>query len=143
MPSPRVVEVAPADIVFDVGIEIELGGVTVSVHHVGGDHSADSCVMYVEPDGVLFLGDCLSASPEGVMTPESAFRLRDVILGSTAAHYIEGHHDSVSSRVDIEQLFEKLELAERAVRESLVIEAPDEDTEHFIEAFSAGLAAPS
>jgi glyoxylase-like metal-dependent hydrolase (beta-lactamase superfamily II) len=143
MPSPRVVEVAHADIVFDVEIEIELGGVTASVRHIGGDHSADSCVIYVEPDRVLFLGDCLSASPEGVMTPESAFRLRDAILGSTAEHYIEGHHDSVSSRLDIERLFEKQQLAERAVREGLMIDAPDEDTEYFIEAFSAGLAATS
>jgi glyoxylase-like metal-dependent hydrolase (beta-lactamase superfamily II) len=143
MPSPRVVEVAPADIIFHDEIEIDLGGVTVHVRHVGGDHSADSCVMYVEPDGVLFMGDCVSASPEGVMTSESASRLRDVILGSAAEHYIEGHHESVSSRIDMERLFEKMQLAERAVREGLVIEAPDEDTEYFIAAFRAGLATSS
>ncbi len=67
MPSPRAVEVAPADIVFHDRIEIDLGGVTIRVRHIGGDHSADSCVMYVEPDGVLFMGDCTSASPEGVI----------------------------------------------------------------------------
>ena len=141
MPSPRVVEVAPADIVFTVGMVIELGGVRVSVSHIGGDHSPDSCVMYVEPDAVLFLGDCLSASPEGAMTVESAFRLRDVILGFAADHYIEGHHHSVSSRVDIERLFERLELAERVVRQGLVIESPDEDTEYFLRAFRAGMAS--
>jgi hypothetical protein len=99
--------------------------------------------MYVEPDGVLFLGDCVSASPEGVMTSESASRLRDVILGSVADHYIEGHHESVSSRIDMERLFETMQLAERAVREGLMIEAPDEDTEYFIAAFRAGLAPSS
>ena len=31
-------------------MEIDLGGVTVHVRHVGGDHSAESSVMYVEPD---------------------------------------------------------------------------------------------
>ena len=72
LPSPRAVEVAPADIIFHDEIEIDLGGVTVRVRHIGGDHSADSCVMYVEPDGVLFMGDCVSASPAGVMTSESA-----------------------------------------------------------------------
>ena len=138
MPSPRAVEVAPADIIFQHQIELDLGGVTVRVRHIGGDHSADSCVMHVEPDGVLFMGDCVSASPEGVMTSESASRLRDVILGSVAEHYVEGHHESVSSRIDIERLFEKMQLAERSVRDGLVIEAPDEDTEYFIAAFSAG-----
>lgn len=139
MPSPRVVEVAPADIVFGEGIEIDLGGVTVWVRHIGGDHSADSCVMYVEPDGVLFMGDCVSASPDGVMTSESASQLREVVLASAAEHFVEGHHDAVSSRVEMADLFDKLQLAERAAREGLVIERPDEDTEYFTEAFRAGL----
>ena len=104
LPSPRAVAVAPADIVFHDGIEIDLGNVTVHVRHVGGDHSAESSVMYVEPDGVLFLGDCMSPSPEGALTAESAFRLRDVILGFAAEHYVEGHHESVSSRSDMEDL---------------------------------------
>ena len=143
MPSPRIVEVAPADIIFQHEIEIDLGGVAVRVRHIGGDHSADSCVMYVEPDGVLFMGDCVSASPEGVMTSESAFRLRDVILGSVAEHYVEGHHDSVSSRREMEELFEKMQLAERAARGGSVIETRDEDTEYFLAAFRAGLAPSS
>lgn len=143
MPAPRTVEVAPADIIFQDRIEIDLGGVTVCVRHLGGDHSADSSVIYVEPDGVLFMGDCICASPEGVMTSGSASRLRDVILGYAAEHYIEGHHESVSSRSETERLFEKLQLAERAAREGLAIEAPDEDTEYFLEAFRAGFAATS
>jgi glyoxylase-like metal-dependent hydrolase (beta-lactamase superfamily II) len=114
MPSPRAVEVAPADVIFRDGIEIELGGATVRVRHIGGDHSADSCVIYVEPDGVLFMGDCTSASPEGVMTSESVAKLRELVLGSAVEYYIEGHHGSVSSRRDMENLFEKMRFAERA-----------------------------
>ena len=143
MPSPRAVEVAPADIIFHDEIELDLGGVTVSVRHIGGDHSADSCVIYIEPDGILFMGDCVSASPEGVMTSESASRLQGVVLGYAAEHYIEGHHDSVSSRMEMDDLFEKMQRAERAAREGLPIEAPDEDTEYFTEAFRAGLGPTS
>jgi glyoxylase-like metal-dependent hydrolase (beta-lactamase superfamily II) len=144
LPSPRAVEVAPADIVFEETIEIDVGGVTVDVRHVGGDHSADSCVMFVRPDGVLFLGDCLSASPTGALTAESAFRLRDVILGFGADHYVEGHHEAVSSRREIVDLFDRMQLAERAVRKGRTIDAADEDTEYFFQAFRAGReAAPS
>jgi glyoxylase-like metal-dependent hydrolase (beta-lactamase superfamily II) len=139
MPSPRDVEVVPADIVFHDTVRIDLGGVAVCARHIGGDHSADSCVMHVEPDGVLFLGDCMSASPEGVITSASATRLREVVLGSAAEHYVEGHHEIVSSRSEMELLFEKMQLAERAAREGLMIEAPDEDTQYFAEAFRAGL----
>ena len=143
MPSPRTVEVAPADIVFHDRVELDLGGVTLDVRHIGGDHSADSTLISVEPDGVLFMGDCLSASPEGVITSESASRLRATILETTAAHYVEGHHEAVSSRADMEDLLAKVQLAERAVREGLVIEAPDEDTQYFIAAFRAGAPTTS
>jgi hypothetical protein len=89
------------------------------------------------------LGDCLSASPTGATTPESVARLRDVILGSAAEHYIEGHHESVSSRREIEALFEKIGLAERAVRDRVTIEPADEDTRYFVDAFRAGLSGAS
>jgi hypothetical protein len=75
------------------------------------------------------------------MTASSTSRMRDAVLGSTAAHYIEGHHESVSTRLEIEELFGKIELAERAAREGLFIERPDEDTEYFTQAFRAGLNA--
>jgi glyoxylase-like metal-dependent hydrolase (beta-lactamase superfamily II) len=88
LPSSRTVEVAPADIIFHNTMEINLGGVTVHVRHVGGDHSAESSVMYVEPDRVLFLGDCMYPSPDGALTVESAFRLRDVILGFDAEQHV-------------------------------------------------------
>jgi glyoxylase-like metal-dependent hydrolase (beta-lactamase superfamily II) len=142
LPSPRAVEVAPADIVFHHRIEIQLGGVTLDVRHVGGDHSTDASVIYVDPDGVLFLGDCLSASSEGVLTTASAFRLRDVILGFTAEQYIEGHHDAVSSRSEMEELFEKMQLAETTAREGRTIDSADEDTHYFLEAFRAGHTNP-
>jgi glyoxylase-like metal-dependent hydrolase (beta-lactamase superfamily II) len=138
LPSPRAVEVAPADIVFEERIEIDVGAVTVHAVHVGGDHSADSCVICVDPDGVLFLGDCISASPAGVLTSESSFRLRDVILGVAAEHYVEGHHEAVSSRSEMVDLFDKMQLAERAAREGRTIDAADEDTEYFFQAFMAG-----
>jgi glyoxylase-like metal-dependent hydrolase (beta-lactamase superfamily II) len=137
LPSPRTVEVAPADIVFQDGLDIELGGVSVRVRHVGGDHSAESCVMYVEPDRVLFLGDCLWDSG-GALTAELAFPLHDAILEFDAEFYVDGHGDSVVSRPELESLIEKMRLAEKAVREGSAIAAPDEDTEYFVQAFRQG-----
>src|SRR5207244_12534588 len=90
LPSPRTVEVAPADIVFQDGLALELGGVTVHVRHVGGDHSADSSVMYVQPDRLLFLGDCIYDSPAGALTAELAFPLHEAILGFDADVYVDG-----------------------------------------------------
>ena len=138
LPPPRRVRVAPADIVFRDGIEIDAGGVSVHVRHVGGDHSEDSCVMFVDPDRVLFLGDCLYASADGVLTPESACRLRDTVLAFDARHYVDGHHESVSSRREMETLFEKMQLAEGAVRDGSELAAADEDTAYYFQAFTVG-----
>jgi glyoxylase-like metal-dependent hydrolase (beta-lactamase superfamily II) len=143
LPAPRIVEVAPADVIFDVGLEIDLGGAIVRVRHVGGDHSAESSVMYVEPDQLLFLGDCTYPSPAGALTRDLAFPLADAILAFDAESYVEGHHPSVVPRHEMARLLEKMHLAERAVAEGVVIAAPDEDTAYFIDAFAAGRSAAS
>lgn len=138
LPAPRIVEIAPADIVFEEGLELDLGEVTVTVRHVGGDHSAESSVMYVEPDRVLFLGDCTYPSPAGVLTRELAFPLHQTILAFGAEHFVEGHHPAVVPRTEMEQLVQKMRLAERAVAEGVAIAAPDQETAYFVDAFTAG-----
>jgi glyoxylase-like metal-dependent hydrolase (beta-lactamase superfamily II) len=130
LPAPRVVEIAPADIVFAERIEFDLGGVCVTVEHVGGDHCDDACVMLVEPDALLFLGDCLSASPAEVLTADRALPLYDRILAYPAEHYVEGHHPAVTTRAEMVGLIEKARAAARGEA------APgDEDAEYFRNAF--------
>ena len=140
LPAPRTVEVAPPDVVFRDGLDLDLGGVAVRVRHVASDHCADACVMLVEPDAVLFLGDSTCASPAGAMTAEAAFALRDAIRSFGAEQFVEGHEEAVSSRATMEELFEKMRVAEQAVREGRVLNDADEDTAYFVDAFRAGLS---
>jgi glyoxylase-like metal-dependent hydrolase (beta-lactamase superfamily II) len=130
LPAPRVVEIAPAAIVFAERIDLDLGGVRVSVEHVGGDHCEDACVMLVEPDGLLFLGDCLCASPTDVLTVERALPLYDRILTYPAERYVEGHHPAVTTRAEIEALIEKARAAARGQGMP-----GDEDADYFLQAF--------
>jgi glyoxylase-like metal-dependent hydrolase (beta-lactamase superfamily II) len=95
LPSPRTVEVVPADIVFNDAIDIELGGVTARVRHVGGAHADDSSVVFVDPDGVLFLGDCLCDAVDE--------RLRTAVRSFGARLYVEGHHEAVTSPAELEE----------------------------------------
>jgi glyoxylase-like metal-dependent hydrolase (beta-lactamase superfamily II) len=141
LPSPREVVVAPADVVFDEAIDIDLGGVVVRVRHVGGDHSPDSCVMLVEPDRLLFIGDCLGASLQGTMTAKAAFALRDTAMSFDAQHFVEGHHDAVSSPEEMEVLFEKMRVAEESARDGAALPDMDEDTAYYHAAFAAGLSS--
>ena len=133
LPAPRRVEIARADIVFDAQLDLDLGGVTVHVEHVGGDHCDDACVVLVEPDAILFAGDALCAGPGDVMTTAKAFPLFDRILGFRFDHFVEGHHEAVTTRQELEALIAKARAAEAGQ-----VEAGDEDSEYFAAAFGAG-----
>jgi glyoxylase-like metal-dependent hydrolase (beta-lactamase superfamily II) len=59
LPERAGLRIVEPQIVFDdEGLELRLGGVTCEVALVGGDHAADSCVIHVVEDGLVFLGDC-------------------------------------------------------------------------------------
>ena len=46
-----------ADVVFEEALDLDLGGVTCCLRHVGGPHSADSVVCFVPEDRFVFLSD--------------------------------------------------------------------------------------
>jgi glyoxylase-like metal-dependent hydrolase (beta-lactamase superfamily II) len=133
LPAPRHVDIAPADVVFDHAIDFDLGGVTVHVEHVGGDHCEDACVALIEPDAILFAGDALCAGPGDVMTAAKAFPLFERILAFEADRYVEGHHEAVTSRSEFEALISKARASESGLAAT-----GDEDSEYFAAAFAAG-----
>jgi glyoxylase-like metal-dependent hydrolase (beta-lactamase superfamily II) len=104
LPSPREVRIAPADIVFEHGLRFELGGVSVRVRHLGGDHADDSTVAYVEPDRVLVLGDCLYEAPSGGYTAELVLPLIDAVRGFGAELFVEGHNETVLSAAELDEV---------------------------------------
>jgi glyoxylase-like metal-dependent hydrolase (beta-lactamase superfamily II) len=120
LPAPRDVQLASPEVVFDDGLDLELGGVRVRVRHVGGDHAPDSCVMFVEPDRVLFLGDCLYDAV-GVsgreLTVEHAFPLQDAVLSFGAELYVDGHGEYVMPRFQAEALLSEIRFAGTLVQE--------------------------
>ena len=103
----RAVCVLKPDIVFTGRITIDLGGVTCELSHVGGDHSADSCVLYVQEDKVLFLGDALGPSVYGGPRKYSStgfLRMLEKAYGYGAEWLVESHGiplDSQEFRADL------------------------------------------
>ncbi len=112
LPSPREVRIVPADIVFRDRLELDLGGVRVELHHVGGDHNAESTVMLVEPDRLLFLGDCLYEIPSGGYTKAKLEPLIERVRAFDAELYVDGHSETVLSRDEVDAMIaEALETA--------------------------------
>ncbi len=134
MPAPRRVRIARADTLFEDGLDLELGGASVQVRHVGGDHAADSTVIYVQQDRLLFLGDALYESTGGeaggaarTLTAERAFPLLDAVLAFDAELYVEGHTDTVMPRAEAVELLDAIRWAGELVRTSVSAGVPDEE----------------
>ncbi|MEV9501033.1 MBL fold metallo-hydrolase [Bacillus safensis] len=90
----RDIQVVLPDVTFDQRMEIDLGGVTCVVQHVGGDHAADSVIVYVKEEKILFLGDCIYPKmyAEKVhYTVKETLRLLDELEAFDADTYIPSH----------------------------------------------------
>ncbi len=154
LPEPRQIRFAQPDIVYSDSLDMNLGDVTVHLQHVGGDHAADSCVMHIMPDRVLFLGDCLYDAiytPVRHYTTKKILPLLDTILSFGAEYYIEGHSPNMMSRAELMVIVDKMRLVgtivdqlgtdEAAVTSAVSAQmgtALDEDTLEFIQTFIAG-----
>ena len=112
LPSPRDVRVAQAEIVFRDGLDLQLGGVRAQVRHVGGDHADDSTVVFVDPDGLLFLGDCLYEAPSGGYTNERVGPLVEAVRGFGAHLFVEGHGETVRSAAGLDEAIAEARLTD-------------------------------
>jgi len=95
----RDIKIVLPDITFEKIVEIDLGGVTCIVKHVGGDHAADSAVVYIKEEKILFLGDCIYPdifSEKENYTIKEILRLLDELESFDADTYIPSHQKPIS-----------------------------------------------
>lgn len=154
LPAPRNVKIAQASITFSERLDVALGGVTCQIHHVGGDHAADSSIIYVEPDRVLFLADCLYDAvyaPKRHYTVKKLFPLIDRLLAFDAQVIVEGHNRAVMDATAFRQMLALMRAVGMLVQQFGADEAaifaavaaqtgqlPNEDVEYFVRALIAG-----
>ena len=102
LPDRADLKVRPPDIAFTDQMEIDLGGIACQIVHVGGDHSSDSIIVYVQDDKTMFLGDCLyeniyDRAPR--YTPQKLFSLTEKLLNYEAEYYILAHEPEPMSKM--------------------------------------------
>lgn len=59
MPTRDHLVLKSPNITFSDKMEIDLGGITCIIDHVGGEHAKDSSIVYVPEEKIMFLADCL------------------------------------------------------------------------------------
>ena len=82
-------------IIFKEQIKLNLGGVTCIIEHIGGDHSADSNLLYIAEEKTIVLGDCLYANlyaEKWHYTIEKTSKLLKKIEKYDAEIYFLSHH---------------------------------------------------
>ncbi|MDN4494114.1 MBL fold metallo-hydrolase [Ureibacillus aquaedulcis] len=95
----RDIKIVLPDVTFEKRLEIDLGGVTCILQHVGGDHASDSVVVYIKEEKILFLGDCIYPnlySPKVNYTIEETLRLLDELEQFDAETYLPSHQKPIS-----------------------------------------------
>lgn len=159
LPERAGLVIRPPEIAFATGVDVDLGGVTCRIAHVGGDHAHDSSVVYVPEDGVVFLGDCiyddLYHGPRR-LTATRLFPLLDALLAYDADAYLPAHHPAPLSRAEMIAEAELLKAIGRAVerlgdeRDAVLAALPaatgaalSDDHVEIADAFLAGLRMPA
>lgn len=143
------------EIGFTGQVELDLGGVTAQIIHVGGDHAADSSIVYIPEDKVIFLGDCIYQNlyhNPPCYTVDQLFPLIDRLLGYEAGYYLLAHAPEPLTRVELSEFTDFLKLVGQTVTatgadsEAILGKlsdriAPDfkEDLLETVDAFIAGL----
>ena len=136
LPDRAALRIVAPQIVFDERVELRLGGVTLTVEHVGGDHAADSVVIHVEEDRLLFLGDCLYQrlyAEDPHLTVAGIRGLVRRIRAFDALRAIEGHgdilHDADGLAARLDELDAAADLVERDGASSLASARSDDERE--------------
>ncbi|MBP2079948.1 MBL fold metallo-hydrolase [Oceanobacillus polygoni] len=93
--SQREIIIPDPVLIFEKRMQVNLGGVTCTVEHAGGDHSPDSNLIYIQEEKALFLGDCLYANmyaEKWHYTIEKMSKLLEKIESYDAEVFFLSHH---------------------------------------------------
>ncbi|MEH7386123.1 MBL fold metallo-hydrolase [Bacillus sp. JJ1521] len=103
----RDIRIVLPDVTFEKRVEIDLGGVTCIVQHVGGDHAADSVIVYIKEEKILFLGDCIYPdifSKKDNYTIKTTLELLDELELFDADTYIPSHQRPITKEEFIQEV---------------------------------------
>jgi glyoxylase-like metal-dependent hydrolase (beta-lactamase superfamily II) len=93
-------EIVLPEITYEGQELFQFGNVHLELVHVGGVHAADSTVVKVVEDGVMFLGDCYYPPPryENPTDQMLDMVMLDNLLDENFDYYIDGHNAPMQTR---------------------------------------------
>lgn len=98
--------ICPPDLIYESKLAVDLGDLTCIIQWIGGDHAADSAVIYVPERKVAFIGDCLYLRHADQATVR---KLSEQLLSFPAEVYVDSHEAQPISRSELMKKFRTLE----------------------------------
>ncbi|MDX6591566.1 MAG: hypothetical protein QOJ13_762 [Gaiellales bacterium] len=145
MPDRSALRVVVPTETFDSRRIVDLGGTSAVIAHVGGDHSADSCVVHVPGDDVLFVGDCLYQrlhAPKPLLTVSGVRALLVALSEFPVAMAVDGHGDEVLDSAGyaawLDELRRAADLVEARGAAALAEAAGDEEVQELVSLLLVG-----
>ena len=126
-PDKRDITITLPVMTIEDEVEIDLGGITCTIRHVGGDHAEDSVVVYVKEEKILFLADSIYPdifSAKRNYTVDGIRTLLNKIESFDAETYILSHWRPISKEefdAEASLLRSIADLTERYEVDSMVI----------------------
>jgi len=86
-------------------MQLYLDGMMIEMEHVGGQHAADSIIVRLPQERVVFTGDCYYPPPIHLRKPTDTldFAMIESLISDDYDVYVDGHGDPMK-RADIQQM---------------------------------------
>jgi len=108
MPGDRTgFRICSPDLVYQDELAVDLGDLTCHLEWIGGDHAADSAVIYVPERGIAFIGDCLYLRHTDRATVDELF---EKLLSFPVEVYVDSHEAIPFSREVLKERYRALQL---------------------------------
>lgn len=93
-------EIMLPEITYEERNSLNFGDVSLELMHVGGIHAADSTIIKVVEDGVMFLGDCYYPAPTYENPTDQLLDMAMLagLLDEKYDTYIDGHNAPMQTR---------------------------------------------
>ena len=93
-------ELVLPEITYEKQKRLQFDDMTLELEHVGGIHAADSTVIKVVEDGVMFLGDCYYPAPRYETPTDQMLDMTMLanLLDDAYDHYVDGHNAPMQTR---------------------------------------------
>lgn len=110
MPIRGELKIGEAEITFNNKLEIDLGGISVIVENIKGDHSEDSSIIYIPSEEIMFLGDSISEdiySGEWSYSQEKLLGMIGRIRKYNVKCYLASHREPYN-KMEMNKVFDDL-----------------------------------